>query len=81
MNATSSSNPLDSSAMLKLTSPVIAERRVLAVIVKLHSDLSHDFTPAERGEEVGLSDSQLRALFKKTMGDAAWALHQTGAPD
>ncbi len=68
MNATSSSNPLDATAMLKLTLQPIAERRVLAVIVKLQTNLARDFTAEELGHEVRLSASQLQALFKKTVG-------------
>lgn len=68
MNAAYSSNQLDSTTTLKLTVQSITDRRVLTVIAKLHSDLSHDFTAKELGREVGLRESQLRARFKEIMG-------------
>ena len=68
MNAASSPNPLDSPATLKLTSPVIADGRILAVIIKLQSDLACDFPLAELSQQVGLSESYLLALFKKIVG-------------
>ncbi len=68
MNAAYSSSQFDSTTTLKLTVQSVTDHRVLTVIAKLHTDLSHDFTAKELGQEVGLCESQLRALFKIVTG-------------
>ncbi|NOT59660.1 MAG: helix-turn-helix transcriptional regulator [Acidobacteria bacterium] len=61
----STSNPLDSTTTLSLTLPPIDDRRILAVIVKLQSDLAHHFTPEELAKVAHLSASYMQARFSE----------------
>ncbi|NOT60787.1 MAG: helix-turn-helix transcriptional regulator [Acidobacteria bacterium] len=76
MPVNSTSNPLDSTTPFKLTLPPIEDRRILAVIVKLQSDLARDFPLEELAKEANLSVPYMQARFSQLAKKPLEKFHQ-----